>query len=111
MTCYRYYTATTLDGFLADDSDSLDWLFKQHIDEDGPGNTTAFLSDVGVQIMGSTTYLWVLEHERAWLPESPTVVCTHRDLEPANEPGSFVSGSPAGHRGAIGALAHARGVV
>src|SRR5699024_12290145 len=76
VTRYRYYTATTLDGFLADDSASLDWLFKQHIYEDGPGNTTAFLSDVGVQIMGSTTYLWVLEHERAWLPEIPTVVFT-----------------------------------
>ena len=110
MTRYRYYTATTLDGFLADDSDSLDWLFKQHIDEDGPGNTTAFLSDVGVQIMGSTTYLWVLEHERAWLPEIPTVVFTHRDLEPANEHVSFVSGTPADHRGAIESLADGRDV-
>ena len=25
-----FYTATTLDGFLADEHDSLDWLFKQH---------------------------------------------------------------------------------
>jgi hypothetical protein len=29
MTRYRYYTATTVDGFLADESDSLAWLFKQ----------------------------------------------------------------------------------
>ena len=29
MTRYRYYTATTVDGFLADENDSLAWLFKQ----------------------------------------------------------------------------------
>ena len=41
MTRYRYYTATTLDGFLADDDHSLAWLFKQDIDENGPGSTAA----------------------------------------------------------------------
>lgn len=110
MTRYRYYTATTLDGFLADDDNSFDWLFKQHQDEDDPGNTPAFLAEVGAQVMGSTTYLWVLEHEPAWLPEMPTFVFTRRDLEPANEHVRFIAGSPTEHRAAFEAAAGARDV-
>ena len=110
MTRYRYYTATALDGFLADDADSLAWLFAQHIEEDGPGNSATFIADVGVQVMGATTYTWILEHERDWLPEIPTFVFTHRDLEPANEHVSFVAGSPADHRAAFDAAADGRDV-
>ena len=39
-----FYTATTLDGFIADDHDSLDWLFEQHIEDDGPGNYPDFIA-------------------------------------------------------------------
>lgn len=35
MTRYRYYTATTVDGFLADENDSLAWLFKQDTAQGG----------------------------------------------------------------------------
>ena len=34
-----YYTATTLDGFIADEHDSLAWLFEQQTDEGGPRAT------------------------------------------------------------------------
>ncbi|MGO2111047.1 MAG: dihydrofolate reductase family protein [Pseudoclavibacter sp.] len=110
MTRYRYYTATTLDGFLADDADSLAWLFRQHLEEDGPGNITAFLADVGVQVMGATTYTWVLEHEPAWLPEMPTYVFTHRDLQPANEHVRFVAGPPTEQRAQLETAAGGRDV-
>ncbi|WP_341251723.1 dihydrofolate reductase family protein [Euzebya pacifica] len=80
-----YATATTLDGYLADDHDSLDWLFVQDIDEEGPNNHGAFMEGVGSLVMGATTYLWVLDHlatsGEAWPYASlPSWVMTHRDL-------------------------------
>lgn len=110
MTSYRYYTASTLDGFLADDEHSLAWLFKQDIDENGPGSTAAFLADVGAQVMGASTYTWVLEHNRDWLPEIPTFVFTHRSLEVANDHVRLVAGAPADHRGAFESAARGRDV-
>jgi dihydrofolate reductase len=106
MTRYRYNTATTLDGFLADAADSLDWLLKQDFDENGPGNFETFLSGVGAQVMGATTYEWILEHEKgAWTYTAPTFVFTYRDLQPVNETITMVSGDPAEHRAAIEAAA------
>lgn len=79
-----YYTATTLDGFIADARDSLDWLFVQDVDEAGPMNYTAFIADVGALVMGATTYEWVRARVEAgtdtWPYAMPTVVFTHRDL-------------------------------
>ena len=79
-----YYTATTLDGFLADEQDSLDWLLTQPIDEDGPFNYGEFIADIGAIAMGATTYEWVLAHnERTgdpWSYQQPVWVFTHRDL-------------------------------
>src|SRR3954468_9324451 len=63
MTRFVYATATSLDGFLADADNSLDWLFAV----DGGGEVVAGLepciAGVGVMVEGSTTYRWVLEHE------------------------------------------------
>jgi dihydrofolate reductase len=79
-----YYTATTLDGFIADPDDSLDWLLSQDIDEAGAMNYDDFIKDIGAMVMGATTYLWVKEHHvdqgEPWLYEMPAWVLTHRDL-------------------------------
>lgn len=79
-----FYTATTLDGFLADDDDSLDWLLTQPIDEGGPFNYGEFIATIGAIAMGSTTYQWVLDHNDrtgdAWAYEQPSWVFTHREL-------------------------------
>jgi dihydrofolate reductase len=84
----QYYTATTLDGFIADEHHSLDWLFTREQDRDGPLNYDAFLAEVGALAMGATTYEWLLEHDIAgkdaadakWPYEMPCWVFTHRQL-------------------------------
>lgn len=58
-----FYTATTLNGFLADEHDSLEWLFAAPGGEGGDDSFQQFLSGIGVLVQGSSTYRWVLEHE------------------------------------------------
>ena len=56
----QYYTASSLDGFLATPDDSLDWLFPL-----GDINDTGypdFIREVGALAMGSATYEWMLRH-------------------------------------------------
>ena len=81
-----YYSATTLDGFLADEHDSLAWLFEQDLDEDGPMNYGAFLAGVGALAMGATTYAWIRAHladtGEAWSYDVPCWVFTHREQAP-----------------------------
>jgi dihydrofolate reductase len=84
----QYYTATSLDGFIADPANSLDWLFTRKQEEDGPLNYGAFIAAVGALAMGSTTYEWILDHEFAgkdqadwkWPYDIPCWVFTHRQL-------------------------------
>jgi dihydrofolate reductase len=84
MTRTTFYTATTLDGFLADEKDSLDWLFVQESDEDGPMGYAEFIKNIGAIAMGATTYTWVLDHNQRtgeeWAYDVPCWVFTHRDL-------------------------------
>ena len=90
-----YYTATTLDGFIADAHDSLDWLFVQEQDEAGPLNYDDFIRDVGAIAMGATTYEWVAAHNartgEPWAYDMPSWVFTHRDLAPIGERITFTS--------------------
>jgi dihydrofolate reductase len=84
----QYYTATSLDGFIADPDNSLDWLFTRNSGEDGPFNYREFIAEIGAVAMGSTTYEWILNHEFAnkdpaewkWPYDVPCWVFTHRQL-------------------------------
>ncbi len=82
----QYYTATSLDGFIATEDDSLEWLFPL-----GDVNETsypAFISEVGALAMGSSTYEWMLRHADTvadglgspWPYTQPTWVFSSRSL-------------------------------
>jgi dihydrofolate reductase len=85
MTRTVYYTASTLDGFIADEHHSLDWLLKQDIDKDGPMNYDEFIATIGAIIMGASTYEWLLRNHidkgDKWFYTQPSWVFTHRDLK------------------------------
>jgi dihydrofolate reductase len=91
-----YFTATTLDGFIADEHDSLEWLFKQDITDEGPLSYADFISDVGAIAMGATTYQWILDHNArtgdSWAYDVPSWVFTHRD--PVPEAGVTITRAP-----------------
>jgi dihydrofolate reductase len=87
-----YYTATSIDGFIADEHNSLDWLFEVPAGDDDVGHEDRFgrfFRDVGAMATGSTTYEWILEHDqllehpekwRANYDDTPCWVFSHRRL-------------------------------
>lgn len=82
----QYYTATSVDGFIADDHNSLDWLFQFGEIESMKDDYPQFIAQVGASAMGSTTYEWVVAHENLlekpekWPYEIPTWVFSTREL-------------------------------
>ena len=91
----QYYTATSLDGFIATEDHSLEWLFQL-----GDINDTGypeFIANVGALAMGSSTYEWMLRHVvkpgtasvgAPWPYDQPTWVFSSRTLAPV--PGADV---------------------
>jgi dihydrofolate reductase len=81
MSITTFYTATSLDGFIADEEHSLEWLFRQDQDGSGPLNYDEFFARIGAVVMGSSTYEWILRYEDGtWPYELPAWVMTTRDL-------------------------------
>jgi hypothetical protein len=90
----QYYTATSIDGFIADPGNSLDWLFQVEQGPDVESSTStedrfgSFFSGVGAMAMGAATYEWALEHGdlqesgkwREYYGQTPCWVFTHRQL-------------------------------
>jgi dihydrofolate reductase len=74
-----YFTASSLDGYIVDEAESLDWLTSRAVDADGPFGYQAFMESVGALVMGSATYEWVVNnHPGDWMYEQPSWVLTHR---------------------------------
>ncbi|MFC6324341.1 dihydrofolate reductase family protein [Microbacterium koreense] len=115
-----YNTASTFNGFIADDDHSLEWLFAAPGGESGGEEFDRFLDGVGALVMGSSTYEWILAHENllehpekwsAFYGARSAWVFTSRALPAV--PGAdirFVSGEPATHWGDVASSAGAADV-
>lgn len=100
MTRILFDTAATLNGWIADERNSLDWLFAVEGGDDADASLVPATATVFVE--GSTTYEWVLAHERLldepekWgelFGDRPTFVFTRRRLPvPSGADVRFVSG-------------------
>ncbi|MCC2592624.1 dihydrofolate reductase family protein [Tessaracoccus sp. OS52] len=100
MSRVIFDTATTINGWIADESNSLDWLFS--VEGGEQPDEGLFPEGVTVLVEGSTTYEWVLAHDdilahpERWQNfhgERPAFVFTSRDLPvPDGADVRFVSG-------------------
>lgn len=96
-------TATTINGWIADEQNSLAWLFA--VENGDAPDEGLFPADAGVLVEGSTTYEWILAeedilaHPERWQNfhgDKTTFVFTTRDLPvPEGADVRFVSGSVA----------------
>jgi dihydrofolate reductase len=104
----QYLVAASIDGFIADIDNSLEWLFEAEAraTEDGKAareeQFRQFFAATGAMTMGATSYEWVVAHEdllanpaqwQEYYGQVPCWVFTHRKLPAV--PGanvSFVSG-------------------
>lgn len=85
-----FYTATTLDGFIATDDHSLDWLMTRVPGKDGPLDYTAFIAGIGSLCMGANTYGWVYRYSHddngvetePWAYSQPCWVFSHHEVHP-----------------------------
>jgi dihydrofolate reductase len=118
MSRTRYFCAATLDGYIAEADDTIEWLTGYEGSFDGPGaepiggTYDAFYEEIGSLVMGSTTYEWVLENADSWpYAGKPAWVLSSRSLPAPAAEGVDVriaSGSVADLAGEMGAAAGER---
>jgi dihydrofolate reductase len=80
----QFYSAVSIDGYIATEDDSLEWLFA--LGNPAESSYPAFIADVGALAMGSATYEWVLRNSEAvvaelgspWPYTQPTWIFTSR---------------------------------
>ena len=87
MSLVRYYAAATLDGYIAESDDSIEWLtgyegsFEGADSDESQAGYEAFYEGIGALVMGSVTYEWVLAHGGGWpYAGKPTWVLSSREL-------------------------------
>ena len=91
----QYYTAASLDGFIATEDDSIEWLFP--LGDIADTSYDSFIAEVGALAMGSSTYEWMLRHAETvaaqtgspWPYPQPAWVFSSRTLPPI--PGANVT--------------------
>ncbi len=113
MSKVVYFVASSLDGYIADATGSLEWLTSL---EGAPEDISSeFMAKVGVQVMGSATYEWLIREENviaepekwsAFFGQMKTVVFSSRVLPvPQGAEVVMLNGSVAEHISRIQELA------
>jgi dihydrofolate reductase len=79
-----YFAAATLDGYIADDDDGIDWLTGFEPNYEGTGDEVTgaideFIENTGALVMGSSTYEFILGHDWPY-GDRPSWVLTSREL-------------------------------
>ena len=82
----QYFAASSLDGFIATENDSLEWLFT--LGELDNSSYPSFIKNVGALVMGSATYEWILNNSEevaaetgsSWPYTQPAWVFSSREL-------------------------------
>ncbi|MDN4639717.1 dihydrofolate reductase family protein [Agreia sp. PsM10] len=108
----QYYVASSLDGFIADSDNRIDWLLRFGTADFDDGYQR-FLAGIGAIVMGSRTYEFLLSESMSEWPYSvPTVVLTRRDLPIAVSGADirFLSGEIEAVAAELGALSGDRAV-
>jgi dihydrofolate reductase len=90
MTKTQYYCASSLDGYIAETDDTLDWLlgYKGTFEGEGAepieGGYERYYEGVGALVMGSTTYEFILDQAAEGMEwpygGKPAWVLSSRDL-------------------------------
>ncbi len=89
------YIATSLDGYIADRAESLDWLTGPSDPEPGEDSYEFFIKRIRTIVMGRTTYDWLIRSGAAWpyagqrvivvtsrpLPDPPAPIQTRSDVD------------------------------
>lgn len=92
------FIATSLDGYIATENDSLDWLFK--VDGEGDNGYSEFIKTIDTVILGRRTYDWIMDNELGEFPYqnqkcyvfSNTTLENNENVEFVNEDiSSFIS--------------------
>jgi len=93
MALTKYYVASSIDGFIADVHDRIEWLMQFGFEEFDE-HYQNFISGIGALVMGATTYEFVLGEQGPWpYSDIPTWVVTHRALPvPEGADVTFFSG-------------------
>jgi dihydrofolate reductase len=119
MSGVVYYAAMTLDGYIAEADDTIEWLtgFEAVPPAEGvetvEGGYTDFYDEIGALVSGSVTYEWILGHiERggSWpYPGRPYWVLSTRELpQPAGGEVTVVDASVTDLYGELAAAAGKR---
>ena len=75
------YIAASLDGFIADRNESLDWLFKYDNVDLGEYDYRLFIKRVRTVVMGRATYDWIANEGSPWAyGDQRVIVVTSRPI-------------------------------